>query len=82
MSGWHPQPINIWVADLSGVSAIAQGGGVAGLRDFGNPEVDLGKRLIRARFPNADPEFGFGSGIGGMCCCVCGHIGFSINHYV
>ena len=44
---------NVWAANLSAVDL--RGGYVAGLR--AGPSL---RRLIRARYPNADPEFGFG----------------------
>ncbi len=43
---------NVYVADLS--SWVPSGANVYGLRENGN-------RMIRARYPNANPEFGFGS---------------------
>jgi hypothetical protein len=43
---------NVYVADLS--PWVPAGGNVYGLRENGN-------RMIRARYPNANPEFGFGS---------------------
>jgi hypothetical protein len=43
---------NVYVADLS--SWVPAGANVYGLRENGN-------RMIRARYPNANPEFGFGS---------------------
>ena len=48
---------NIYSADLSSLGL----GSVAGLRDFSRGLA--GKRQIRARYPNADPEAGFGSGL-------------------
>ncbi len=44
--------MNVYVADLS--PWIPRGGNVYGVRENGN-------RLIRARYPNANPELGFGS---------------------
>jgi hypothetical protein len=52
-SGYLSAPKNVWVADLSALQLAT----VAGLRDA------AGKRLVRARFPNADPELGFGSSL-------------------
>ena len=54
VSGHFSAPPNVWVADLSGFAGLAA---VHGLRDA------AGKRLVRARYPNADPELGFGSGL-------------------
>jgi hypothetical protein len=53
LSGFLDAPQNVWVADLSALSLAA----VVGLRDA------AGKRLVRARYPNADPELGFGSSL-------------------
>lgn len=47
---------NVWRADLSGVDL--RGGGVAGVR--AGPAL---RRMVRARFPNADPELGFGPSV-------------------
>ena len=56
-SGAFTPPQNVWSADLSSLPGLPQDGSVHGLRG-----VD-GARLIRARYPNADPEQGFGSGL-------------------
>jgi hypothetical protein len=53
-SGYLTPTPNIWVADLS---ALALAAPVVGLR---GPD---GSRLIRARYPNANPEYGFGSSL-------------------
>ena len=56
-TGRAPVP-NAYTADLSALGLSS----VAGLRDFSNGAG--GKRMIRARYPNADPEIqGFGSGL-------------------
>ena len=47
----------MWVADLSSLGVTS----IAGLRDFSSGVG--GKRMIRARYPNADPEVGFGSSL-------------------
>jgi hypothetical protein len=53
---WKPFRVtkgaNVYVADLS--PWVPRGAGVYGLRENGN-------RMIRARYPNANPEHGFGS---------------------
>ena len=45
-------PQNLWVADVSSFADVLPV--IVGLR---NPD---GSRMIRARYPNANPEFGFG----------------------
>lgn len=50
VSGFRQVAANIYVADLSGIVSVP------GLRING-------KRAIRARYPNADPETGFGSNL-------------------
>lgn len=55
VSGFYAPPPNIWSADLSAYRGqITQ---IVGLR---NPD---GSRMIRARYPNANPEYGFGSNL-------------------
>ena len=54
VSGRESGAANVYVADLS--SFVPAGANVYGLRENGN-------RLIRARYPNANPEFGFGSSL-------------------
>ena len=48
---------NVWAADLSSLGVAA----VAGLRDYSQGVG--GRRMIRARYPNGDPEVGFGSSL-------------------
>lgn len=54
VSGFRTTSPNIWVADVSSFAASLPSG-ISGLR------APDGTRLIRARYPNANPEFGFGS---------------------
>lgn len=52
VSGYMAVPPNVYVADLSSM----------GLSDVPGLRVN-GRRAIRARYPNADPELGFGSNL-------------------
>ena len=53
VSGYLAQALNLWVADVSSLSDVLPL--IVGLR---NPD---GSRMIRARYPNANPELGFGT---------------------
>jgi hypothetical protein len=52
VSGYLAQSLNLWVADVSSLADVLPI--IVGLR---NPD---GSRMIRARYPNANPELGFG----------------------